>query len=214
GHGESSAATADAYTVEAQADTLAEFLDQLGVKQVDMAGNSMGGGITAYFASRYPERVNSIALFGPAGSDRYPSKLDEALAEGQNPLVVRESGDFDRLMDFVLEKRPFLPWPIADVMEEKAIERRNLNDQIFQAIMSSAKQLDLETILPAIRAPALIVWGREDRVLAPENARVFAKGIDNAQVVLLDGVGHVPMVEVPEASADIWQEFLEQYPAQ
>lgn len=212
GHGDSSVATGKAYTVEAQAATLAAFLDELGVRQADMAGNSMGGGITAYFASRYPDRVNTIALFDPAGSTRYPSRLDEALAEGHNPLVVRDPGDFDRLMDFVLEKRPFLPWPVADVMEEQAIARQALNDQIFEAILSSGEQLDLEGILPDISAPALIVWGREDRVLAPENARVFASGIADSRVVLLDGVGHVPMIEVPETSAAVWQDFLQQHP--
>lgn len=212
GHGDSSVASPDDYTVQAQAATLVAFLDKLGVDRVDMAGNSMGGGITVYFASRYPERVHSIALFDPAGSDRYPSQLDEALAEGDNPLVVKESGDMDELLDFVLEKRPFMPWPLTSVMEEKAIARQQTNEAIFQAILSSSEHLALDRILYAIKAPALIVWGRQDRVLAPENAEVFAQGISDARVELLEGVGHVPMVEVPERSAELWQSFLQQYP--
>lgn len=210
GHGDSSAGSSDDYTVEAQAATLVSFLDKLGIEQVDMAGNSMGGGITAYFAGRYPDRVSSIALYDPAGSEKYPSELDAALARGENPLVVKESGDFDRLMDFVLEQQPFLPWPVTSVMEEQAIESQHRNETIFQAILSSSDNLVLEDALSAIEGPALIIWGRKDRVLAPENAEVFAQGIRESEVVLLDGVGHVPMLEVPERSADLWHTFLQQ----
>lgn len=212
GHGDSSTAGPEAYTVESQAATLVQLMDELGLGRVDMAGNSMGGGITAYFASRYPDRVRTIALFDPAGSTRYPSQLDEALAEGHNPLVVREPGDFDKLMDFVMEQRPFAPWPVTTVMEEQAMARQSINDQIFEAILSSGEQLDLSGILPAIEAPTLIVWGKQDRVLAPENAEVFAAGIEDSSVVLLDGVGHVPMLEVPEQSAQLWHQFLQRHP--
>ncbi|SFR81900.1 Pimeloyl-ACP methyl ester carboxylesterase [Marinobacter daqiaonensis] len=208
GHGQSSIASSADYTVEAQTEALKKFLDRLGVERVHMAGNSMGGGITAFFASRYPDRVATIALYSPAGSDHYPSQLDDALAEGDNPLVVREPGDFDKLMDFVLEKRPFVPWPVASVMEENAIARQSINDQIFEAIVLSAVDFELEGILSSIKAPTLIVWGREDRVLAPENARVFDQAIEQSRVVLLEGVGHVPMLEVPERSADLWLEFI------
>jgi len=212
GHGDSSVAHAAAYTVESQAATLAGLMDELGIGQVDMAGNSMGGAISAYFASRYPDRVRTLALFDPAGSARYFSELDTALASGKNPLVVREPGDFSVLMDFVMEQRPFMPWPVIPVLEEQAIARQAVNDEIFAALLQSAEQLELSAILPAIDAPTLIVWGRKDRVLAPENAEVFAQGIRQSTVVLLDNVGHVPMMEVPKQSARVWQEFLQQHP--
>lgn len=212
GHGDSGIADAGAYTVESQAATLAGLMDELGIGQADIAGNSMGGAISAYFASRYPDRVRTLALFDPAGSTRYPSELDRALAAGTNPLVVRERGDFDALMDFVMEQRPFMPWPVIPVMEERAIARQSVNDEIFEALLRSAEQLEMSAILPAIAAPTLIVWGQKDRVLAPENAEVFAQGIRNSTVTLLDNVGHVPMMEVPKQSAHVWQEFLQQHP--
>ncbi len=212
GHGSSSIGTTDDYAIEAQAETLLAFLDELGIQKVDMAGNSMGGGITVYFANRYPDRVRTIALYDPAGSDQYPSELDEALARGENPLVVEKPGDMERLLDFVLEKRPFLPWPVASVMEDKAMAREETNEAIFSAILESGGQVSLEHVLSGIEAPALIVWGLQDRVLAPENAEVFAEGIETTRVELLDGVGHVPMIEVPERSANLWHDFLQQHP--
>ena len=212
GHGDSSIGSASDYTVDAQAATLVAFMDELGVDKVDMAGNSMGGGITAYFASRYPERVRTIALYDPAGSEKYPSELDQALAEGNNPLVVEKPGDMDRLFNFVMEEPPFLPWPLTSVMEEKAMAREQVNRTIFDAILASRDGVSLTSVLSDIEAPTLIIWGKQDRVLAPENAQVFAESIDDAEVLLLDGVGHVPMVEVPARSAELWHQFLQAHP--
>lgn len=208
GHGDSSTGTESDYPVEAQAATLTRFLDELDTASVHMAGNSMGGGITLYFASRYPERVRSISLYDPAGSDRYPAELDEQLEQGNNPLVVRESGDFRRLMDFVLEQKPFIPWPLGDVMEREAIARQDINDRIFAAIQASAEDYHPEQIMATVSVPALIVWGEQDRVLHPDNARVFEQHLPDARLVMLENVGHVPMLEVPERSAQLMREFI------
>ena len=50
--------------------------------------------------------------------------------DGDNPLIPKREGDFDRLLDFALEKRPFVPWPIFDVMEEK--RNHGLTNTIFK----------------------------------------------------------------------------------
>lgn len=208
GHGDSTRGLDRDYSVGAQVEVVRRFLDQLGLDAVHLAGNSMGGGIATVFAARYPERVRSIVLMDPAGSDRYPSELDAALARGNNPLVVKKPGDFERLVEFVAAERPFIPWPLADVMEEKAMARQRINEAIFRDLRASAQAYELSAVLAAIRAPTLIIWGAEDRVLNPRNAEVFVAGIDNARKVILDDVGHVPMLEVPERSAELVREFI------
>lgn len=210
GHGDSSVGAEADYSIEAQARLLTELMDALDTGPVHMAGNSMGGGITAWFASRYPDRVRSIALYDPAGSFRYPSELDEQLAAGNNPLVVRESGDFRRLMEFVLEQRPYVPGILISVMEREAIARQQTLDRVFEAILGSSGEHSLESVLGNIPVPALVVWGREDRVLHPDNAQVFESLIPDARRVMLDGVGHVPMLEVPEVSAGLMREFVDE----
>lgn len=210
GHGDSSVGDDDDYTIEAQSELLTALMDALDTGPVHMAGNSMGGGITAWFASHYGERVRSIALYDPAGSSRYPSELDRQLAAGNNPLVVREPGDFRQLMDFVLEQKPYVPGILISVMEQDAIARQQVLDEVFEAILGSSEDTSLESVLGGIPVPALVVWGREDRVLHPDNAQVFESLIPDARRVMLDGVGHVPMLEVPEVSAELMREFVEE----
>jgi pimeloyl-ACP methyl ester carboxylesterase len=208
GHGDSSKALDLGYRFEDQVRHVSKILATLGIAETHMMGNSMGGAITALYAATYPEQVRSAVLFDPAGIFEYDSELVELVVEGDNPLIPSEQGDFKRLIDFALEKKPFVPWPIYDVMEEKAIANREVNEVIFAAIRDSGYEPDFRNAITRIEAPVLVIWGKEDRVINYRNADVFVDRIPDARMVLLDGVGHAPMVEVPEESAQLFREFL------
>ncbi|MFL1467967.1 alpha/beta fold hydrolase [Marinobacter sp. DUT-3] len=209
GHGDSSKDLDLGYRFEDQVQHVSRILDALDIDQAHMMGNSMGGAITALYAARFPEQVRSAVLFDPAGIFEYDSELVDLVTEGDNPLIPRKPGDFDRLMDFALEKKPFAPWPILDVMEQKAIANREVNEVIFAAIRDTGYEPDFRNAITQIRAPVLVVWGKEDRVINYRNADVFVERIPNARKVLLEGVGHAPMIEVPEESARLFREFIQ-----
>lgn len=208
GHGDSSKPLDIGYRFEDQVNYLNQVLAELGVKQFHMMGNSMGGAITALYAATHPEQIQTAVLFDPAGIFEYESELVDRVLDGDNPLIPKKEGDFDRLLDFALEKRPFVPWPIFDVMEEKAIANREVNEVIFAAIRDTGFEPDFRDAITRIEAPVLVVWGKLDRVIDYRNADVFVEAIPNARKVLLDDVGHAPMVEVPKESAQLFREFL------
>ncbi|HCP21227.1 MAG TPA: alpha/beta hydrolase, partial [Marinobacter hydrocarbonoclasticus] len=112
GHGDSSKPLDIGYRFEDQVDYVHQILKELGVERFHMMGNSMGGAITALYAATHPEQVHTAVLFDPAGIFEYESELVDLVMDGDNPLIPKREGDFDRLLDFALEKRPFVPWPI------------------------------------------------------------------------------------------------------
>ena len=57
--------------------------------------------------------------------------------------------------------------------------------------------------------PALIVWGRNDRLINAENGKIFAERIPDSRLKIIDGVGHSPMLEVPETAASLMVEFIQ-----
>jgi pimeloyl-ACP methyl ester carboxylesterase len=210
GHGESSKPLDIGYRLEDQAGYVARIMETLSVGNAHIMGNSMGGAITALYAASYPERVKSAVLFDPAGILEYESELVDLVMDGDNPLIPKQPGDFERLMDFALEKKPFVPWPIMGVMEERAIANRDVNEVIFAAIRDAGFESDFRNAITRIQTPVLIIWGKEDRVINYRNGEVFAAAIPNARLELMEGIGHAPMVEAPEESAELFRAFIGQ----
>lgn len=207
GHGDSSKPLDIGYSLEQQTERLAEILQALSIGNVHMMGNSMGGAITALYAARYPNRIKTAVLFDPAGIFEYESELVELVLEGDNPLIPSKPGDLERLMDFALEQKPFVPWPILEVMEEKAIANREVNEVIFAAIRDSGYESAFRSRIALIRDPVLVVWGKQDRVINYRNGDLFVAAIPDARLELMDGIGHAPMIEAPERSAELFRAF-------
>ncbi|MEA1080667.1 alpha/beta fold hydrolase [Marinobacter qingdaonensis] len=208
GHGDSSKPLDLGYTLDEQTEHLAGILTALGIDRFHMMGNSMGGAITALFAARYPERIKTAVLFDPAGIFEHESELVDLVREGDNPLIPSKPGDLKRLMDFALEEEPFVPWPILGVLEDKAIANQDINRVIFAAIRDSGFEPAFRQQITRIQDPVLVVWGKQDRIIDYRNGALFVEAIPDARLELLDGIGHAPMLEAPERSAQLFRIFL------
>ncbi|MFP3977168.1 MULTISPECIES: alpha/beta fold hydrolase [Marinobacter] len=211
GHGESSKPLDLGYRFEEQVAHLAGIIEALGISEMHMMGNSMGGGITALYTATHPEQIKTAVLFDPAGILDFENDMVDMVLAGDNPLIPSKPGDFERLMDFALEERPFVPWPILGVMEEKAIANQEVNNVIFEAIKEVGFTTDFRDAIKRIEDPVLIVWGKEDRILDYRNGAIFQKTIPGSQLEILDGIGHAPMIEAPEESARLFLEFAEPF---
>jgi len=207
GHGESVKDPGLDYDIDDQVGYLKPVLAQMNLQPFHLVGNSMGGAVSALYAARHPDQVKSLFLIDPAGIYAYESELVACLINNENPLLVEEKDDFDRLMDFAMEKQPFIPWPVKSVMAERMIARKELNKQIFADIRTNHDYY-FKSELKQISAPTKIVWGREDRVINWKNASVFDRLIPNSEKIILDGIGHAPMIEAPEKTAGLFRAFV------
>ena len=61
---------------------------------------------------------------------------------------------------------------------------------------------------PTSSAPALLLWGRKDRLIDVSSVAIWSKGIADLRVEIWDGIGHMPMVEAPASTARLYREFL------
>ena len=122
GHGESARIEAASYDIRSQVARIKALHDQLDLGPMHLAGNSMGGHISAAYAIAYPQDVLSISLLNPGGvKSPVKSELTEALERGHNPLLVEDVDDYDRLMDFVFVNPPWVPGPIKAYFAEQAV---------------------------------------------------------------------------------------------
>lgn len=196
------------YGYEAQARRLFLLLEKLQVKGVHLVGNSMGGGVAAQLALLQPQAVTSLTLMDSAGVHYKATELDRQVLNGNNFLIPKKPEDFERLLDFVMNRRPVMTRPVIDYLADRAVKDATLHERIFlDVLMRDVGFLTL--VLPDIKAPTLVIWGEKDRVLHPDNARVFSRYIAGSQLHYLPDVGHVPMTEAPEESALVVTRFID-----
>lgn len=134
GHGQSFKDMNVRYDIDDQVRYLNTILGKLNVDRFHIAGNSMGGAISALYAATYPEKVASLVLLNPAGISTHRSQMADMLDRGENPLVVSTDDDFFELMDFAMEKKPFIPWPVSSVLAEKAVADKAIRERFLRIL--------------------------------------------------------------------------------
>jgi pimeloyl-ACP methyl ester carboxylesterase len=209
GWGQSTRMDSASYAYPQQVERLHEFLSALGLRRVHLVGHSMGGFISSAYAARYPEEVITLGLLAPHGvTEPQPSELALSLAAGDNWLVARNVPEFDRLLNKVFGKRPYLPKSVFKLFAAYAIRGSAKSARIFAEMQNNDPAL--EERLPLVKAPTLIIWGDQDRVLNVSGAEVFGKGIRNSELMVLPGVGHMPLIESARECAAAWMKFVDE----
>ncbi|RZJ24173.1 MAG: alpha/beta fold hydrolase [Haliea sp.] len=199
------------YDYEAQVVRLLALLDALQLQRVHLAGNSMGGTLAVLFAQRYPQRVASVALIGSPHGLRTPqaSKMDALVDSGEAPLVTATPEQFDRMMDLVFARRPWIPGPILQQTRAAALRDAPSNLRVWREQLQHRYLLDDR--IDGLRAPLLALWGDADQVFHPSGMQRLRERLPGAQVEPLSGVGHLPMMEAPGQTADAYARFLRSF---
>jgi len=206
GFGDSSFIPTAAYDAATQADRVSAVIKALKPKnpQVDVIGNSMGGFISAELALRHPEQVHSLGLMNASGvSSPTPSVLRQQIAAGKNGFFAKDIAGFHTFYAMTMSKPPFIPGFVLDAVGEQAIARVPRHEYIFKQISN----VNLDDQLNKIKVPTLIIWGEEDKLLHISMASVWRK-IPGSRVFVFKGIGHMPHLERPNESAELYTRFL------
>jgi len=207
GYGESSKLSQASYNLDGQLKRLHKFTQALQLTKFHLAGSSMGGFFAGMYAACYPEEIISLGLFAAGGVT--PSKFSEVyrqMRDGNNPLLLENANDYDRLMSLVFYHPPSFPYPIKHMSIKKALADNSFNKKTLKDILPEFFSLDKE--MTKIKAPTLILWGADDKIIDVSTAYVFQKGIVDSELVILENCGHVPMVEKAKESAAHYLGFL------
>ena len=181
-------------------------LDRLGLDKVHIAGNAMGGWIACELARR--GRARSLVLFSPSGAFR--SNLHSAaLVAGLSTwlrLLGRHGQRAEKLAwtprgRRLLASRLFEHPERADPLELVADIRAVKNSSVVLPLLKALGDTPLEP-LPDPGCPVRVVWARRDRVIPYKHfGQPLLDRLPSAELVRLNGVGHVPMTDDPRAVA-------------
>jgi 3-oxoadipate enol-lactonase len=204
GHGRSSAGTV-ASTMELLADDIAELLTQLQLDQVIVFGHSLGGYVTLALVERHPHLIQKFSLIH---STALPDSEEAKLKRTQGVQSIREYG----IIPFVdgLIPKLFAEAHLVTMagIVKSTIELGYLTPPIgaMNSLDGMRIRQDRNHVLRNHHIPILLVAGSEDLIIPAE--RAFTVTGSHIQQVIIEGVGHMSMLEAPEQLIAIMKPFI------
>lgn len=200
------------YTMPGQAATVVAFADALGLETFHLGGSSMGGRIAAELAARHPGRVRTLWLMAPAGArgTAYSEMIRRVVAGEAPPLFARTPDEYAAAVAFTMRRPPDIPRPALRVLAAETAAGYDLHRAVFRQMTDElAAGPSTEDLLRGLPVPTLVTWGEDDRVLHPSGADTLAAAMPRAEAHRMPGIGHLPMLEDPDALAARYLAFLD-----
>ncbi len=188
---------------------LGALLDQLGIAQAAIVGNSMGGRIAWEFAARQPERVSALVLVSPDGFASPGFEYGKQLATPAFLQLMRWALP-QALLRMSLEPAYANPAVMTDALAARYHDLLRAPGA-REAMLQRMGQIVLEDPVPWLKkidAPTLLMWGEQDAMIPFRHASDYVNALHEAQLVALPGIGHLPQEEDPARSVLPVQAFL------
>lgn len=188
-------------------DTVQAVADHLKLGKFIIAGNSMGGGVAWQYALAHPERLDGLVLVDSGGWSRpkdskggplifkiMGNPVGRALVKNLDASRVIRAGLEDAYLDKAL---------VTDALLRRYVDlaRAPGHRDILLGLQGSSYRTATPELLATIKIPTLVMHGRQDKLIPFANGEAFARAIPGATLIAYDGVGHVPMEQIPDRSA-------------
>ena len=209
GFGLTGADSTNNYSMERYISILHSFLGSLNISTCYMAGNSLGGWLAWEYTLDHPDEVKKLILIDAAGfitPDNPPKplrlsqKFKKRTTKGAPKFAVRKFlkqayGDKNKVTDELIDRYYQLNNRPGNGLAFYTIATSNYNPRTSK--------------LPKIEVPTLIMWGAEDKKwIDVSHAHLFEELLPNNQLIIYEGLGHLPMEEAPQRTANDASEFL------
>ncbi len=216
GHGLTGATPDTDYSAEGMMAAVDVVAAKLGLDHFILGGNSMGGWVSWRYAIDHPDRVDALLLIDAAGM---PLRKGEKAPPSNVGFRVLEY-PFGRWLATQITPRMLVEQSLRGSVEKQAIVDDKMIDRYWELLRFPGNReatvlrarMNREPAMAArvgeIKAPTLILFGDKDRLINPSAAQTFNERIAGSEVVLLPGIGHLPMEEAPDATAAAIADFL------
>ena len=196
-------------TRDMAADTIA-LMDTVGIEKAHVLGYSMGGMVAQEMALNFPKKVAGLILVATdcGISLRIKAQPDatrlfsEMIRLGTNEAKLAAAGCLFAKQTF--EKKPEVIERYTEVSQRFPASQKMLAKQ-----WAAVTQHDACSRLAHIPSPTLAITGSEDVLIPPQNASVLAERIPDAQMISIDGGGHLFLIEQPRQFNEAVIKFLE-----
>lgn len=221
GTGKSAVAKYDAETISLKklADDIEALREELKCEKLVIAGHSFGGILAMEYARTHPERVAALALLDAGGPTlqsllKFNANLESRFTAEDKALIAKWS-DPERKKEnhklAVLEiTKAKTPAYFADRAKAQsfmnALDETSFNDAMFWTLVPQMMTLDLRPGLEKVKAPVLILHGKQDPLETAEELHATFAG---SKLAWVENAGHFPWAEQPDAVFAVLGGFLD-----
>ncbi|TNE46679.1 MAG: hypothetical protein EP341_09900 [Sphingomonadales bacterium] len=183
---------------QVMADDIALVADAVGFDRFTLLAQSGGVHASLRFAARYPDQIERLVIVGGyvegrsrrSGTDVSEDVLRRLISENWRSEMEEVGAGF---------MLPYLPeGPLAALVDAARNYQSSITKEIELALRDAINAVDNSSALPRVRCPTLIVHARDDAVHPLLEARRLAKGIAEAELLVLDTANHLPLPCRPE----------------
>ena len=203
GHGQTEV-TPGPYTIALLSEDLLALMNALNIDQAHLVGLSMGGMICSYVGAHFPDRVWSLGLCDTASEMPPRAMWDERMA------MARAQG-IAALADGTIKR-----WFVADFIARNPEKIERVKQMIlgtplegYLGCASAVRDMMQTTMLLKIKAPTLILTGRQDPACTVAQGTVLHRMIDASKMEIIDSAAHLSNIEQPAEFNRILREFLD-----
>jgi 3-oxoadipate enol-lactonase len=201
-----------AYTTEQMAKEAVVVLDQLGIGRAHVVGKSMGGMIAQIIGARYPEKVRSLVLASTL--IKHDEKGKALLQKGRE--IAEKEGLFASYREafYLSHSREYCDANQNRLKEVEAIMSANESPDTLVGYFGQSfacENHDSSSLISRIKAPTLVITGREDTITTPSHSEELASRIPRSELVILPHGGHGFWREFPKEVNAIVREFLSRH---
>ena len=174
---------------------IAALLDHLGVEKAAVVGHSMGGYVALALAHGFPGRVRGLGLVASQAAADPP---DRKLGRYQTAEKIEAHG----VEEVAASMSALLTTDLVLQTDLKQLILRQSPGGVAAALRAMAERPDSTPFLAGFGFPVVIIHGLADKLIPVDRAREVKNVARNGHLFTLDGIGHMPMLEAPQATAD------------
>jgi pimeloyl-ACP methyl ester carboxylesterase len=187
--------------VKTMAKYVHKFVNYLGLSEVTLLGNSLGGHVGLIYCLNHPHIVKALVLTGSSGL--YENAFGGSFPRRENYDFVKEKVEYT-----FFDPKTATKELVDDVF--KTINDRHKVIRIL-AMAKSAIRHNMSKDLHKIHIPVALIWGRNDKITPPEVAIEFNQLLPDSELHWIEQCGHAPMMEHPQEFNSVLKGFLEKY---
>ena len=206
GYGASIGFPIEDYQLDKEVLLIHQFVQNLQLKKLHLAGNSMGGAIAALYSAKYPEAVKSLGFIGaPLGIVGWSPQVRNAINSGVNPFIPITVAQLNLEMSLLFSAPPTIPEKLQLEILRPYISNNRHYQQVWDIV-----NLDMDVLTRGQKSykPTFIVWGEGDGIFNIAGKPLLEKKYPKALSLAIPNASDLIMLEKPSEIAGLYKGFL------